>query len=71
MAGENQCIGDNYILSAASSENDNFGDVLWGQWLTTAIFISILPFLYVEADLRVNSISLRLVAIESDNRKLL
>lgn len=37
MVGENQCIGDNYILSATGSEDDNLGDVLRGQWLAAAI----------------------------------
>lgn len=71
MAGENQCIGDNYILSATCSEDDNLGDVLGGQWLAAAIYYQNLAFLYVEADLRVNSISLRFIAIEPNNREIL
>lgn len=71
MAGENQCIGDNYVLSATCSENDNLGDVLGRQWLAAAIHYQTLAFPYVEADLRVNSIRLRFIAVEPDNRELL
>ena len=71
MAGEYQRIGNNYILSATCSEDDNLGDVLGGQWLAAAIHYQNPSFMYVEADLRVNSISLRFIAIEPDNREIL
>lgn len=44
MAGENQCIRDNYILSATCREDDNLGDILGGQWLAAAMHYQNLAF---------------------------
>lgn len=47
MAGEHQCVRDNYILSATCCENNNLGNILRGQWFATAVYCQLGAFFSV------------------------
>jgi hypothetical protein len=75
MAGEDQCVSDHNILSAARNKHYDLGDIIRGEGITAAI----LPVSHdndsgsrsKRISLRVNGISLSLVTIVANNGELL
>lgn len=72
VIGEDQRIGQDDIFSSSSCKYDDFSDVGWCQGLAAAILVSFRKAgLEIYVYLRINGISLRLVAIKSHNREFL
>jgi hypothetical protein len=79
MVREDESVGDNDILAAASHEDDHLSDVIRGQWIVaTNQYVSFLAQLcqYIifpqclGLDSRINRIGLALIAIKPDHAEI-
>lgn len=80
VVGEDESVGDNDVFPTGGREDNNLGNVVWSEGLTSAgKRWSALDILRggclvcgrVGVDLRIHSICLGLVSVESHNRELL
>lgn len=77
MVRVDESVGDDDVFSAGGVEDDNLGDVIGGEGLDSTVWaVSKLRNFCAEhhwlmGNVRVDSISLGLVAIEADNGELL
>jgi hypothetical protein len=75
VAGVDQGISDNHVLTTTSGEDNNLGNVVTSERLNTPVrYRSALlggSNRWLDEDLLVDSIGLRLVSVESHNGELL
>jgi hypothetical protein len=74
VAGVDQGIGDDHVLTTTSGEDNNLGNVVTSKRLNTPVrYRSALLAgnQCTDEDLLVDSIGLRLVSVKSHNRELL
>lgn len=71
MVREDQSVSDDNILPSSSGKHNGFSDIFGGQWLTPAMKQSAVYLHWMGgANLRINSLRLFFVPIESHNGEI-